>query len=162
MRLLFLLTLLISCSSIQRSPTSINQESGCKHTPTSFHCVKVVEVYDGDTIFIDLPDQHPLFGKRMGVRISGIDTPEIKTKDLCEKARAVEAKQLVEELINDANRIDIIEVERDKYFRILGSVLVDGKAISEVLLDKKLAYPYFGEAKEVRNWCEVEQESLKN
>ncbi len=54
----------------------------------------VFEVYGGDTLFIDLPDQHPLFGKRMGVRVIGIDTPEIRTKNSCEKQKAQKAKNV--------------------------------------------------------------------
>jgi len=61
---------LISCATKHETAnfSATHQEQrkvdSCEHTETSFQCVKVVEVYDGDSIFIDLPDQHPLFGKR--------------------------------------------------------------------------------------------------
>ena len=34
--------------------------------------------YDGDTYTFTLPGIHPLFGEKISVRITGIDTPEIK------------------------------------------------------------------------------------
>lgn len=150
---LFTLSLFLLLSSCAK--TSLKSSANtCSHTQTSFHCVKVLEVYDGDTIFIHLPDQHPLFGKRMGVRMMGIDTPEIRTKDKCEKEKGYQAKKIVQQMINNAKRVDITEVKADKYFRILGIVTVDGKNISEELIKRKLAYPYHGEKKVKRNWCE--------
>lgn len=125
----------------------------CEHTETSFRCVKVQEVYDGDTIFIDLPDQHPLFGRRIGVRIFGIDTPEKKPMNLCEKKKAVVAQAALQKLINEGHSVDIVNVRRDKFFRILGEVLVDGRSVADELLRLKLAYPYHGEKKIKRNWC---------
>lgn len=158
MTILVLAFFLISCSStenVKRSSFKNHQfeESHCSHTATSFNCVKVVEVYDGDTIFIDLPDQHPLFGKRMGVRIIGIDTPEIRTKNACEKQKGQMAKKVLENIIAGANRVDVIDVEKDKFFRILGTVLVDGKPVIDDLVNARLAFPYHGEKKPTRNWC---------
>lgn len=149
--------MLSSCStSVQqgkRSETDNQMDEACSHSVTSFRCVKVVEVYDGDTIFIDLPDQHPLFGKRMGVRILGIDTPEIRTKNSCEKQKAQKAKKILQDVIAKATRVDIVDVKKDKFFRILGTVLVDGKPVTDVLIKSNLAFPYHGERKPKRNWC---------
>lgn len=115
--------------------------------------MKVVEVYDGDTIFIDLPDQHPLFGRRMGVRIFGIDTPEKRSKNACEKKKAAEAQAVLEKILNKATSVDIVNVQKDKFFRILGEVVVDGRPVIDDLIKLKLAYPYHGEKKIKRNWC---------
>ncbi len=127
--------------------------SSCQHTETSFKCVKIVEVYDGDTIFIDLPDQHPLFGRRMGVRIIGIDTPEKRSKNACEKKKAIEAQSALEKILNKATSVDIVNVQKDKFFRILGEVVADGRPVADDLIKLKLAYPYHGEKKIYRNWC---------
>lgn len=149
---------LVSCSSVNQearpSAVKIKSKEDCSHTTTSFRCVKVVEVYDGDTIFIDLPDQHPLFGQRMGVRIFGIDTPEIRTKNSCEKEKGQKAKKLLEKVIEKAAKIDVINVQKDKFFRILGMVLVDGKPVIDILIEANLAFPYYGEKKLKRNWCD--------
>lgn len=127
----------------------------CQHSETAFRCVKYVANYDADTVKIDVPMVHPLIGKGISVRVLGIDTPEIKGKLPCEKDAARNAKRLVENLLKNANRIDILDIDRDKYFRILGRVVVDGKDLSQILLKNGLAYPYFGETKEKRNWCNV-------
>ncbi len=125
----------------------------CSHTNTSFNCVTVVKVYDADTIFVNIPGQHPLFGKRIGVRIAGIDTPELRTRNGCEKARAQEARNLVDQWIRQSSRVDIVNVQRDKYFRVLGTVLLDGKSIAPALIGQGLAYPYTGGRKQIVDWC---------
>lgn len=130
-----------------------DSKSSCMPTETAFNCVKVLEVYDGDSIFVDLPDQHPLFGKRMGVRVFGIDTPELRTKNACEKKKAEEAKAVLTTLLGKAERVDIVNVRKDKYFRILGTILADGRSIADELIKQGLAYPYHGEKKLKRNWC---------
>lgn len=141
------------CASSTHTTPETTLEKECFNTATSFSCVKVVEVYDGDSIFIDLPGQHPLFGKRMGVRILGIDTPEVKTKDSCEKKKGIEAKDFLTQIIASAKRIDIVDAQKDKYFRILGTVKADGLSVADELIKQRLAYPYFGEKKVKRNWC---------
>lgn len=99
---------------------------------------KVVDVYDGDTCKVVIP----LFNNyyKFNIRIAGIDTPEIRTKDLEEKERAYEAKgaaleyllgrELTDnEIKNDnnlytANNI-IVKVEClefDKYGRLLARI----------------------------------------
>ncbi|MEN0059754.1 MAG: thermonuclease family protein [Bdellovibrio sp.] len=153
----------VSCSTNSSSPlnpasrssteSSESKTTVCQNTETSFKCVKVVEVYDGDTIFIDLPDQHPLFGRRMGVRILGIDTPEIRSKSTCEKKKAAEAKAALQKILNQASSVDIVNVQKDKFFRILGEVVADGQPVATSLIKMKLAYPYHGEKKIKRNWC---------
>ncbi len=137
---------------------TMNSQNGasCQHTETTLNCVKVVEIYDGDTIFIDIPDAPPPFGKRLGVRFADIDTPELRTRDACEKSKAQEARSVLKSLIYNAKRIDIVNVEKDKYFRILGSVLVDGKPVAQELTRRNLGYPYQGKKKLPRNWCDTD------
>lgn len=131
-----------------------NSVTSCRHTEKAFNCVKVVGVYDGDTIFIDIPGYHPIFGRRIGVRILGIDAAELRSSDSCEKNKAQEAKSLLESILRDAKRVDITDLERDKYFRILGTVLVDGRSIADELLERRLAYAYYGTKKPKTNWCQ--------
>lgn len=142
-----------NASSPEKQTLKEATPSTCQNTETSFRCVKVVEVYDGDTIFIDLPDQHPLFGRRMGVRVLGIDTPELRTSDACEKKKGLEVKAVLQKIFNQSASVDILNVEKDKYFRILGDVYVDGKSVAQELIKLRLAYPYSGEKKVKRDWC---------
>lgn len=144
--------------SAQTGRTAIPTE--CQHDSSTFRCVKYLKNYDGDTITISIPDVHPLIGKNISVRILGLDTPEIKTQDKCEKAAGRMAKNLVENLLKNAKNIEIRNIQRDKYFRILGDVNFDGKDLREILLKNKLAYEYFGSTKKKINWCEVDRQSL--
>jgi|TARA_B100000809_G_scaffold249478_1_gene280885 endonuclease YncB( thermonuclease family) len=51
---------------------------------------------------------------------------------------------LIEGILNRANEITLHDIEREKYFRIVASVIVDGQNLSDLLLAKKLAVPYDG------------------
>lgn len=130
-----------------------DSKKSCEHTATAFNCVKYVKNYDADTITVDIPGIPPLLGKKISVRVAHIDTPEIKTKDVCEKSAGKTAQRLIEKLLKSSKRIDLVNVQRDKYFRILADVEVDGKSLKDVLLKNKLAYSYEGGTKQHLNWC---------
>lgn len=131
----------------------IAAESDCKHTTNSFACVRYLSNYDGDTVRFEIPNVHPLIGKNISIRIDGLDTPEIRTKDHCEKKLAKTARNRVKQLLSKAKRIDLENVQRGKYFRIVANVKVDGLDLSELLLKEKLAYKYDGGKKQKPNWC---------
>ena len=92
---------------------------------------QIVEVYDGDTFKIDLPSQHPLFGDDISVRVAGIDTPELKGSSDEVKALAYKAKNRTQELLSDAKTIELKNPQRDKYFRVLAEVWIDGESLGE-------------------------------
>ena len=48
--------------------------------------------------------------------------------------------------------IDLREVERGKYFRLVAEVIADGENMSDVLLERGLAWPYDGGTRE-RPFC---------
>ncbi len=125
----------------------------CKHDKNTFRCVKYVKNYDADTITVDIPNVHPLIGHRISVRVRHIDTPEIKGKLPCEKEAARTAKRLIENQLKNAKRIDLENVDKDKYFRILADVVIDGKPLIDILLKNNLAYHYEGGTKQKIDWC---------
>lgn len=129
-------------------------EPRCEHDKSTFRCVKYVRNYDADTITFDIPNVHPLIGDKISVRIRHIDTPEIKGRNPCEKETARTAKRLVENLLKRAKRIDLENVGKDKYFRILADVRIDGNLLSDSLLKNKLALAYEGGTKQKINWCD--------
>jgi len=53
---------------------------------------QVVDVYDGDTFKIDLPNMHPLFGDDISIRLFGVDTPEMRGTTDEVKALAMQAQ----------------------------------------------------------------------
>ncbi len=125
----------------------------CEHDDHNFRCVEYVKNYDSDTITVNIKNVPALIGKKISVRVKGIDSPEIKGKLPCEKESARTAKQLVENLLKRAKRIDLTNIDRDKYFRILAEVKIDGQDLAQTLLKNNLAYNYNGGTKEKLNWC---------
>ena len=70
--------LLLSCGTTSRIPNSITNAS-CAHDEKNFRCVKYVKNYDADTVTFDVPNVHPLLGKKINIRVDGVDTPELRT-----------------------------------------------------------------------------------
>lgn len=130
----------------------------CKHDANTFRCVKYVKNYDADTVTFNVPGVHPLIGKKINIRVQGVDTPEVRTKNKCEKEKARNAKKLVGNLLKNAKRIDLQNVSRGKYFRIVADVIIDGKSLSYYLLKNGLAYSYDGGTKKKVNWCKSNRE----
>jgi len=118
---------------------------------TTFEKVTLVSVYDGDTITVTLLGVHPLFGERIAVRIRGIDTPEIRGKCQEEKEGAIAARDFLRELLARAARIDLVDVMRGKFFRIVATVRADGVDVAAALVKNGLGRPYGGGKRE--GWC---------
>lgn len=127
----------------------------CTHSSTRFNCVQFVTNYDGDTITVDIPGVHGLLGKNAKIRLRGVDTPEIRTRNTCEKAAGLRAKALVEVTLAQARRVDLTNVSRGKYFRIVADVMADGQSLSKTLISARLAYPYDGGNKPSVDWCKL-------
>lgn len=108
---------------------------------------KVVSVYDGDTFFVDIPGWPAIVGKRIGVRVYGINTPEIHSKDEELKRAAQECKEFGTKLLTDSKSVKLKNLRRDKYFRLLADVEFDGKDYARHMLDMNYAVPYFGGTK---------------
>lgn len=133
-----------------KASTSVN----CEHDSKTFRCVQYIKNYDADTVTFNIPNVHPLVGNKISVRVNGLDTPEIKGKLPCEKEAARTAQKLVQNLLKNAKIINLENIDRDKYFRILADVVIDGQSLTEILLKNKLGYAYHGETKQKINWCE--------
>lgn len=91
---------------------------------------KLVSVYDGDTVVVDIDLGFDVWLRNQHVRIEGIDTPEIKSKDVEEKALAFEARNLLFVLLSTAPEIRLIcskYSSTEKYGRILGDLFVPPK-----------------------------------
>lgn len=115
--------------------------------------VEFVKNYDGDTITVNIPDYPDIVGKGISVRILGIDAPEVKGKCSNEREKAQYFKVLVHKELSEAKSIKIVNVGRDKYFRILGDVIYDGKSLRDKLLSDRDIHSYDGDTK-TNFWCE--------
>jgi len=116
---------------------------------------KVINVYDGDTFRVNIDSLPPIVGKNIPIRVSGVDTPEIRGKCLYEKNLALKARDFFRGRLANAKEIKLTNLQRGKYFRIVANVVVDGVSLGQELLDNKLAYEYSGGKK--LSWCKYER-----
>lgn len=105
---------------------------------------QVVEVYDGDTFKINLPTQHPIFGNELSIRLAGVDTPEMKGTSDQVKALAVQAREVAENALKGADKIELRNPQRGKFFRVVAEVWIDGESLADILKAKELAKDYDG------------------
>lgn len=119
--------------------------------------------YDGDTCTVTIPSWPPVVGEKIPVRILGIDAPERKGKCAAEIALATEARRFLEGRLRARYpdsaeplrlrpvRVELSEMRRDKYFRILARVWADGQEVGPLLIQAGLARSYAGGPR--HGWC---------
>lgn len=113
----------------------------------SFTNVQVIRVYDGDTFFVNIHYAHWLIGSNIGVRIRGIDTPEIRGGTEETKALAQKSKEALIKLF-DGRKITLYNLGRDKYFRILADVKADDIDVKKYMISNGYAKEYDGGEKD--------------
>jgi micrococcal nuclease len=113
--------LVVACSTTEPTTVPVTAPEGSETTPApaapgSTAGTRVVDVVDGDTLDVQLPD-----GAVERVRIVGINAPE---QDEC---HAREAAATLDELVAGKDvRLVADHTERDRYGRLLRYVEVDG------------------------------------
>ena len=128
--------------------------------------VDYVRNYDGDTVTvnlidlqdIDMDETYAVLWKKIGIRVNGVDTPEIRTRCAQEKVLGKQAKALVKDVLKDAEYLSLRNVKRGKYFRIVADIIInpgtpDEVNLKDILLESGLAVAYDG-GKKTKNWCE--------
>lgn len=110
--------------------------------------VKLHHVYDGDTIHVTIPSFAPIAGENVGIRVLGIDTPEMHDHDPAIKKLALEAKQLMISTLKGAKKIELKNCSRGKYYRYVAYVYADGINVSMLMLKAGLAKEYWGGTKQ--------------
>jgi micrococcal nuclease len=111
---------------------------------------KVLKVYDGDTITVVATLDFGVYQSpqlyKFSVRLNGIDTPEIKTKNDNEKRLATIAR---DELRNQLNGkiVELKNVATEKYGRLLADVYLGDIHINEWMVTKGYAVRYDGGTK---------------
>ena len=110
---------------------------------------KVVSVYDGDTVKVVFPVLRKLF--KFNCRISGVDTPEIRTRNKEEKKYGLMVRDKLREKI--LNKVVTIKCgDFDKYGRLLIDIKERGalteETVSEWLVKNNYAFEYDGGTKQ--------------
>nr|WP_299241344.1 thermonuclease family protein [uncultured Halomonas sp.] len=114
---------------------------------------RVTSIYDGDTFRADIKGWPAIIGERVPIRILGIDTPELRGSNDCEKAMARAAKQFTVAKLRGADKIRLEHIDRGKYFRLLADVIVDGENLGQALIESGHARAYDGGTRG-KGWCE--------
>jgi endonuclease YncB( thermonuclease family) len=112
---------------------------------------EVTSIYDGDTFRVNIKGYPDIVGKRMSIRVNGIDTPEMRGKCQKEKDLARKEKQFTVSKLRAAKKIELRNMQRGKYFRIAADVYIDNKNLTTMLINKKLGVKYDGGSKV--SWC---------
>lgn len=109
----------------------------------------VVSVYDGDSFKAEFPLPHPQFKLvsptyKWTCRIIGIDTPELRSKNLDVRSLAYKARDRVRELVLGKDcRLELSEF--DKYGRVLATLFTpEGEDVASILINEGLALSYDG------------------
>ncbi len=106
---------------------------------------------DGDTVDLDIDLGFDIILRDQRVRLSGVNTPETRTRDLAEKARGLAAKEYVNKMAPSGSKVILRTTKYDakgKFGRILGQILFEsgnGKyVINELLINEGHATEYHG------------------
>ena len=70
--------------------------------------MQYVRAYDAYTITVNLKDLPPVFGEELGIRVAGIEAPEIRGQCAQEEQLALQARDRVRELLEQAQQIDLV------------------------------------------------------
>lgn len=129
---------------------------------------RVVDIHDGDTMKIILPLMNKHY--KFNVRLNGIDTCEIKSHNVENKNKALQARNKICHLIQEKWNYDKKDINTqkeikeflnsfvcivfvkcfkfDKYGRLLADIYIDcdnhETSLSDILINEKLAYAYDG------------------
>jgi len=130
--------------------------------PTMVHSLEAEynRTIDGDTVVISLLDQNipAVFRDKIPVRLRGLDSPPLNNYKNCVKEAdlGLMAKEYTKKLMESANKVEIANVSRGKFFRVVADVIIttdEGKNnVGDLLMIKGLALKWDGKTKKP-NWC---------
>lgn len=115
---------------------------------------KILRVVDGDTVEVATPWVPAPIKQKMSIRIYGVDTPEKGFRGQCDKEKAMgeAASKFTKKVITESKVAQVWIIGWDKYGgRILGDIILDGKSLRKMLIEKGFAREYYGDAK--KSWC---------
>lgn len=119
---------------------------------SALEITRITSIYDADTFRVNIADWPQIVGQRIPVRVNGIDAPEIRGKCEQEKQLAQTAKQHTVDLLTSAKVIELRNIKRGKYFRLIADVYADGKSLADSLIENNFARIYNGGKR--GGWCD--------
>ena len=105
---------------------------------------RVTDVYDGDTVKVIFKFKDIFY--KWNCRLLGIDTPEIRTKNLKEKEFGLKTRDFLRsEILNKIVTVKCYEF--DKYGRLLVNIYMNDVCINDKLIQHGYAKKYDGGTK---------------
>jgi micrococcal nuclease len=118
---------------------------------------EIVKVVDGDTVDVLIDLGFSVYHKER-VRLSGIDTPEMNSKNLTEKEIAKKAKAFLTVWLKDQKNLTIKTYKDDKYGRLLGEIFGNGGVcVNNLLMEKGFAWDYLTDTRDINLLLELQQ-----
>jgi len=120
---------------------------------------KIYSVYDGDTVKAIFPLHDKLY--KWNCRLSGVDTPELRTRCKIEKQYGYKVRDyLREKILNKVVKIKCGDF--DKYGRLLVEIYCneDECNVNKWLVDNNYAFSYDGGTK--KSWKNYLENNLEN
>ena len=103
---------------------------------------RLVRVIDGDTVRLDIDLGFSIY-RIENLRLRGINTPELNSKDPVERARAVEAKEYLAEILEFGDLTIRTHRDRsDKYGRILADIFLGDVNVNQQMITAGHAVPF--------------------
>ena len=114
----------------------------------------VVSVYDGNTMTVNAHYPWPGMTIRTGVRVNGINTPEIRGLCDAETELAERARDYVRATVGD--HVELTNIALGQFAgRIIADVaLADGRQLAGLLITEGLGREYHGGPR--KGWCDGE------
>lgn len=143
--LLSALFLLCGCSTVTEPISTESETTKPVQKYADVTVSHLLRVIDGDTFACDIDTHSPIAGKNISIRLRGIDTPELRDKDPALRKSAYEEKERLEQLLTNATVIELRNIDRCKYFRIVADVYIDGEPLLPKLNRQYLTTPAGGD-----------------
>ena len=110
---------------------------------------RVRRVIDGDTIVVDLRCKPDILCRNLKIRLLGIDSAEIRTKDKNIKRQGLIAKHQLKEEIRRGEYFELRKCSRGKYFRLVCDLRINGLSASKLMISGGYARYYDGGTKNI-------------
>lgn len=105
---------------------------------------EVVRIIDGDSIVLKV-DMGFRMTTTQSFRLYGIDTPELRSRDEGERAKAQVAKARLIDLCPIGSIVWLVTYKADKYGRWLADIIIrDDRKVNEILVTEGHAKVYHG------------------
>lgn len=114
---------------------------------------RILRVYDGDTFYVEIDGWPSIIGSGIGIRLIGLDTPEIRGTSPCVKAMAYKSRDKLVELLTGSD-IFISDLYRGKYFRIVATVHANGYNVNERMMSSGRARAWDGKGSRPKWTCQ--------